>query len=196
MALRANIDPNWVLLHPKPFASFRKASQHVKTYLPRKPVAQALVDEWICFEKAGERFTNESLGYVVDCFPQIVERYSPEELEKATAQEAAPLNSQSPSKPSSNSTGKVKLERSQWARFWYPTILLNLEVKKALPPEGVEFLFVRVCARIIKNGRMDLNVMVMDESGDLVALSQHVALVLGAERNMNRKEERDGKNKL
>jgi len=36
----------------------------------------------------------------------------------------------------------------------------------------------------------------MDEEGDVVALSQHVALVLGAERNMNRREGSGGENKL
>ena len=158
-------------------------------------MAQALVDEWICFEKEGERFTNESLGYVVDSFPQIVERYSPEELEKAMEQAASPGSLQSPSilaKPAP----KSKLDRSQWARFWYPTLLLNVEVKKALPPQGAEWLFVRVRSKLIRNGRMDLEVVVMDEGGDVVALSQHVALVLGAERNMDRNDGGQGKIKL
>lgn len=194
-ALRANTDPNWVLLHPKPFASFRKSSQHAKIYLPRRSVAQALVDEWMCFEKEGERFTNESLGYVVDSFPQIVERYSPEELERAMGHEAAPKSSPS-STTGPNSAPGNQLDRSKWARFWYPTILLNLEIKKALPPEGAEWLFVRVRSKVIKNGRMDLDIVVMDKGGDIVALSQHVALVLGAERNMNRTEGGEGRNKL
>ena len=37
---------------------------------------------------------------------------------------------------------------------------------------------------MIKNGRMDLEVVVLDEEGDIVALSQHVALIVGAERNL------------
>lgn len=69
------------------------------------------------------------------------------------------------------------------APFWYPTLLLNLDVKKSLPEEGVEWLFVRVRAKKIKNGRQDLEVVIQDASGHVVALSHHVALVLSAERN-------------
>jgi acyl-CoA thioesterase FadM len=72
--------------------------------------------------------------------------------------------------------------------FWYPTVLLNLDIKKALPAEGVEWLFVRVATKQIKNGRMDLEVVVFDEGGEIVALSHHVALAVGSERNLaNRK---------
>ena len=149
----------------------------------------------MCFEKEGERFTNESLGYVVDAFEQIVERYSPEEVEQAMGNDAAPTSSQR-STTTANSAPKYRLDRSKWARFWYPTVLIHLEIKKALPLEGVEWLFVRTWSKVIKNGRTDLNVVVMDEGGDVVALSQHVALVLDAERNMNRKEGGGGENKL
>ena len=43
---------------------------------------------------------------------------------------------------------------------------------------------------MIKNGRIDLEVVILDEGGNIVALSQHVTLVLGAERNL---AERKGK---
>ena len=75
---------------------------------------------------------------------------------------------------------------------WYPTVLLNLEVKKALPEEGVEWLFVRVRTKKIENGRMDLEVVVLDEGGDVVALSNHVCLILSAERNTKK----SGKTKI
>ncbi|KAK8158990.1 thioesterase-like superfamily-domain-containing protein [Phyllosticta citrichinensis] len=69
------------------------------------------------------------------------------------------------------------------ALSWYPTLLLNLDVKKALPAEGVEWLFARVRAKKIKNGRQDLEVVIMDETGDIVALSSQVALILDSSRN-------------
>ncbi|OAL06684.1 hypothetical protein IQ06DRAFT_321887 [Phaeosphaeriaceae sp. SRC1lsM3a] len=67
--------------------------------------------------------------------------------------------------------------------FWYPTLLLNLDIKKALPAEGVKWLQIRVEMKKIKNGRMDLEVYVHDAEGDLVALSHHVGFVLDASRN-------------
>ena len=63
--------------------------------------------------------------------------------------------------------------------------MLNIEFKKALPEQGVEWLFSRVKAKKIEKGRMDLEVEVRDEAREVVALSQHVALILGAERNMS-----------
>lgn len=68
-------------------------------------------------------------------------------------------------------------------KFWYPTLLLNLDVKKSLPEEGVEWLFARVDTKQIKNGRMDIDLVIMDEEGDVVALSTHVALAVDVGRN-------------
>jgi acyl-CoA thioesterase FadM len=70
------------------------------------------------------------------------------------------------------------------ARFWYPTVLLNIDFKKPLPEEGVEWLFVRVDTKQIKNGWMDLEVVILDEGGDIVALSQHVGLAVDSSRNV------------
>lgn len=68
--------------------------------------------------------------------------------------------------------------------LWYPTLHLSLEIKKALPSEGVQWLFSRVRAKQIKNGRFDLEVVILDERADIVALSHHVAMIVSADRNM------------
>ncbi|MCJ1463376.1 hypothetical protein MMC07_001983 [Pseudocyphellaria aurata] len=67
--------------------------------------------------------------------------------------------------------------------LWYPTLHLSLEIKKALPSEGVQWLFSRVRAKQIKNGRFDLEVVILDEKADIVALSHHVAMIVPADRN-------------
>lgn len=136
-----------------------------------------MADEWICL-KDGGRFTQESLGFVADQFPQVVEIYP-----GTDPPPPPPPSSASPS-DSASGGGKEKLKPN-----WYPTILLNLDVKKALPVEGVEWLFVRVQAKKIQDGRMDLEVVVLDEEGDLVAVSNHVCLILSADRNMARSGE-------
>ena len=78
------------------------------------------------------------------------------------------------------------LKTAYWSRFWYPTVVLSLDIKKRLPDEGVEWLFSRIEAKQIRNGRMDYQISILDEGGDLVALSNHVLLVVGLERNVNR----------
>lgn len=50
------------------------------------------------------------------------------------------------------------------------------EIKK--DPKDSKWLFMKMRAHEIKNGRFDTEVTVVDEVGDLVALSRHVSLVL------------------
>ncbi|KAI5310845.1 hypothetical protein KEM55_007883 [Ascosphaera atra] len=71
---------------------------------------------------------------------------------------------------------------------WFPTVLMNVEFKKSLPEEGVEWLFLQAHVRTLKNGRFDIDVMVLDKDGDVVALSSQLALVLNAARNMAGRE--------
>jgi hypothetical protein len=67
---------------------------------------------------------------------------------------------------------------------WYPTLSYNLEVKKAPSSEqGWDWLFLRIEMRQVKHGRYDLDVIILDEDGDLVALSKHTALIVPVARN-------------
>lgn len=155
--LEANLDTNWRRAEV-PFAKFRKATAQVKFFLPRAgPVRPNIVDEWICWSD-GTRFTDTSIGFVADMFPQIVENFK--------------------------DTTKA---------FWYPTLLLNLDIKKVLPAEGVKWLNVRAEIKQVKSGRMDLGIWVRDAAGELVALSNHVGFVLDASRNTASRRKPDAK---
>lgn len=125
----------------------------------------------------GERFTQHSLGFVADMFPQIVESFN---------------DGSDPYHVTDTVTG----EKKALAKFWYPTVVLNLDIKKALPEEGVEWLFVRSRSKVIKNGRFDIEVVILDQLGELVALSHHVTLVLGAERNIAKRNRNGDKSKI
>lgn len=63
---------------------------------------------------------------------------------------------------------------------------MSLDVKKALPAEGEEWLRLRVSAKVLRNGRYDAEVIVFDVKGDIVALSNHVALAVDIERNYSK----------
>lgn len=102
-------------------------------------------------------------------FPQIVESYVNPILEETAA--------------SGGDVAEVLKTNEPLAKFWYPTVCLNLDVKKLIPEEGVDWLFLRVRSRQIKNGRLDLDVEVWDADDDLVALSTHTTLIMGTERN-------------
>ena len=171
--LRADQDELWAFQPYKLFPRFRKASNKVHFFFPRQGQHHpSMVDEWMRFAN-GEKFTNESLGYVADMFPQLVESYVQADSYHV---KGGVLPKQDTEERKSNNQGAAK--------YWYPTMLLNLDVKKALPAEGVEWLFLRVRTKSIKNGRLDLEIIILDEMGEIVALSHHVCLILSSERNL------------
>ncbi|KAF1943418.1 hypothetical protein EJ02DRAFT_400430 [Clathrospora elynae] len=157
--LEQDTDLIWARQPELPFAKFRKATAKVIFHFPRAgQSALSTADEWLCFSD-GSNFTNTSIGFVADVFPQIVEKFRDKEH----------------------------------GPFWYPTLLLNLDVKKSLPPEGVKWLQIRVEMKKVQRGRMDLEVFVHDAGGDLVALSHHVSFVMNAARNTAARRKGDAK---
>ncbi|KAK5173384.1 uncharacterized protein LTR77_002065 [Saxophila tyrrhenica] len=173
-ALEAGTDPNWGERKEWPFSEFRKAASKIRSWFPRQGQhSPACLDIWFQFRDPGSRFTNESLGFILDTFPQILEQYTLDGLD--------PYSVDFEKRYSQEEQKRIMNHK---ARMWYPTLLLNLEIKKALPEEGVKWLFIRLQAKSIKNGRYDLEVLAMDPEGDLVAVSNHVCFAVGSERNM------------
>ncbi|KAK1593715.1 thioesterase-like superfamily-domain-containing protein [Colletotrichum navitas] len=139
--------------------SYVRAHNNVEYYAPREGTRRGIADLWLRF-KSGERFTNASVGFVADAYPTVIEAWRPTRDEEQTPFRYNDM-------------------------FWYPTLALNLDVKKALPDEGAEWLFIRSMVKVIRNGRLDLEVTILDQSGDVVALSTHVNMVLSADRNLS-----------
>lgn len=70
---------------------------------------------------------------------------------------------------------------------------MGLEVKKALPMEGVKWLFTRFRVKGVRDGRFDLGCEVWDGDGELVAVSQQVWMVVEVDREKGRKMGPSGK---
>jgi len=171
--LKEDKDENWARQPEMPFASFRKATTKVDFHFPRQgQLHKSIGDEWIRLT-TGEKFTDETLGFIADMFPMPVEQFRDRE---------------NPYDIKAGAGAKQKL-----ARYWYPTVLLNIDFKKPLPEGGVEWLFSRCKTKQVKNGRMDLEIVIMDAEGDIVALSHHICLVLPASRNTASRRVEDSK---
>lgn len=167
-------DPHWVRKSAPLGArvtSYVRTLNNLEHYFPREGTGnpqRGVVDLWLRLKGTGQRFTNHDLGYVADAFPMVVERWRPHHDE-----EQAPFRSDE--------------------IFWYPTLSLNLDVKRALPEEGVEWLFVRSSAKVIQNGRLDLEVIILDQHQNVVALSGHVNIIVSAERSWKERSHTKGK---
>ncbi|KAI9839606.1 MAG: hypothetical protein M1819_002232 [Sarea resinae] len=166
--LQEDRDANWKEKKRMPYTAFRKATSKLRFYFPRHgQKSKSMADEWVCF-KDGERFTDTAVGYLSDTWPQNVERYEGKDLY---------------AHDNSDEIDETRAEDAK-GNHWFPTLVLNLDIKKPLPEEGVEWLFARVRSKKIDNGRFDIEVAILDEPGDLVALSHHTCMVLSAERNL------------
>lgn len=159
-------DDTWALWKsPRP--DFRKASLNVDIYIPKRGrVDRGIMDQWIKF-KNGEYFTNTCLGLLSDMFPQIVESYGDDK----------------------EAIGRAGISQEQLPMHWYPTLALNLDVKKRLPERGAKWMFVRIQSKVIANGRKDLEVIIMNDKQEVVALSHHVAMILSSARNLAKRDE-------
>ncbi|KAK3682194.1 thioesterase-like superfamily-domain-containing protein [Podospora appendiculata] len=161
------------------------------------PLVPGVLDVWMRLA-SGERIAQAALPYVVDSFPWDMHVF-------LVARAVRGLFEAVPKEEKKRSRGKgVVVEGGQEEKekekekgdnfsLWLPTVVMNLEVKAALPEEGVEWLAVRITSKQIKDGRFDLEVIVRDVEGELVALGQQVALIVERARNMaGRGGEEDG----
>jgi Thioesterase-like superfamily len=176
-------DRHYTLRRFEPFPKFRRAALNVQLYLVKpssRPADQprSIGDQWIRFfplQNPNGRWTNDALGFLVDLFPQIIEQYINPIAEDAAITETSMENLR-----------RITRENEPEARFWYPTLALNLDIKKLLPENGVELLFVRVQAKVVRNGRFDLEISVWDIDGEMVALSTHASMIMDTSRNLTR----------
>ncbi|KAK2831938.1 hypothetical protein FQN49_007017 [Arthroderma sp. PD_2] len=161
------------------FSSMRKASNRAEFYAPSAAelAKRGFTEQWARFAPYGkvERWTDETLGFLADMFPTILQTLDERPWDKRPREEKV---------KEIWAKGKDDKIESR-GKFWYPTILLNMDIKKKLPAEGVEWLYLRVHTKKLHNGRMDLDVVIMDEKGEVVALSNQVALALSASRNLS-----------
>jgi acyl-CoA thioesterase len=126
------------------------------------------IDQWARFRPNGDvnaRWTDAAVVYLTDMFPMALDGF---DTVSATA--------------AAKAEGKAVPENK--AKFWYPTVTLNIDMKKHLPKEGVEWLYSRIVTKVVRDGRTDLDVTILDQDGEVVALSTQVGLVVSAARNV------------
>ncbi|KAM0259369.1 hypothetical protein ACHAQJ_003401 [Trichoderma viride] len=177
--LLANQDPDWGFMNLLQRRAVTITQQlrifrHHDTYANNG--TDSVVDAWLC-NRNGEPFKAPALGLVVDCTASFMP-----ELHRPPTKDDPPVGG-----------GEFTYKTA----FWYPTLAMNLDVKKRLPDEGEKWLFVRSTAKQIYNGRFDIEIIVLDRAGDLVALSHHVAMMVNFEKNLAKRAAPAGiKNKI
>lgn len=75
---------------------------------------------------------------------------------------------------------------------WYTTVNMTVEVKRALPKEGVKWLFTRMKTNEAVDGRLDVQGQIWDDRGNLIALAQYVWFVVETSRAVVTKAKKEG----
>ncbi|KAH8698278.1 thioesterase-like superfamily-domain-containing protein [Talaromyces proteolyticus] len=145
------------------FSKFRRVGNHTAIFGPAHGDKLGIVDQWARLRTVGPqggrgRWTNEAAVVLIDLFPMALGGLDRQAVYSTADGDATPP-------------------------FWFPTVSLNIDFKKRLPTEGVDWLYSRVNMKTVRNGRTDIEVIMKDEAGDIVALGSQVGLVVGASRN-------------
>ncbi|KAE8381300.1 thioesterase-like superfamily-domain-containing protein [Aspergillus bertholletiae] len=158
-------------------------SQHTELFgaLPPSTVQERVnttVDQWARFCPGGQvpaRWTNEALMCLLDLFPMALDRLSA----MATSAWA-------------RTTGPEGKQSRPPGPFWFPTVAFSVDLKKSIPAEGTTWLHSRVVTQTLRAGRADIRVEIFDQSGDLVAISSQVCMVVGFDRNLKNGDRTQG----
>ncbi|KAJ0419505.1 thioesterase-like superfamily-domain-containing protein [Aspergillus carlsbadensis] len=133
------------------------------------------VDQWTRFCPGGKvaRWSNESLVFLLDTFPVASDRMCALQL----------LQLRRLGRPRDPTDEALSFEKL----FWYPTLTMTIDLKTRVPAAGVDWLYTRVNTKMLRGGRADLEVVALDERGELLALGAQTALVVDAARNFARR---------
>lgn len=165
------LDRNWVsYTFPWHSKSVLKATAHWRRFVPLDGSADLnMGDFWFSLVDNG-KITNDMLGIIIDIYPRMPENYRPGSQFQTTQLAQRGLRQLRGENP--------EHDGSTTSPVTYPTLSMTLEIKKLLPPEGVTYVFLRAQAKEIKNGRMDSEVVILNDNMELVAVSQQLSFVV------------------
>jgi hypothetical protein len=203
-------DPEWACYHTAFHPDgFRRGMAYVRYHIPRKiPSRIRFVEQWVTpgwdCTPGGSRdatvkkakWTDELIQFAADSSLPVQENFRPSPgIETSLGSIIATLAF------SARQEQARKKGHSNWRELdddgYLPevgpglfknaminaTLSMSTEIKKKLPREGAQWLYMRAEAKRLERSRMDLEVLLRDESMDLIAISHQVAwIVTGVEK--------------
>ena len=181
--LKHQPDPNWVpAIYSGEFIPF---TGRMLILDPREGFpTDGICDAWNGFEGT-ERIDSTTLAFMTDLVPSMSDTllhnggiYDAHAFQKK-ARVWADKNPGVPA-PLKNSIAKAMK-----ATTLNQTATLDVEFKRRLPVEGLQFAFMRTTTKMLRDGRMDVDLTIHDQDMELVCTSRQVILVLEAQRKFN-----------
>ncbi len=107
------------------------------------------------------------LGFIIDPWAEVLENYRSD----------SPFTSQRLADAAIASDDTVGIDPKA-PPFKYVTLSVGLEMKRVLPPEGVQWVFLRAQIKKIENGRLDAEILILNEKLELVALGHQISRIV------------------
>ncbi|KAL5332148.1 thioesterase-like superfamily-domain-containing protein [Aspergillus crustosus] len=172
------------------------AAQHIALYGPKEAFRRnwtledrvnQVVDQWGQFGPGGKpvKWSNEAVVYLLILFPAALNRLGAMEelrLKSLETDIGSSRDGQGQGQQTEEGKRKGNLGIELSGRFWYPIVTMNIDLKRRIPEEGVDWIHSRVVTRVVRGGRGDLDVVLLDEQGEVAATSAQVALVVDSAR--------------
>ncbi|KAF2794882.1 hypothetical protein K505DRAFT_407292 [Melanomma pulvis-pyrius CBS 109.77] len=203
--LEMHDDPDWTCYHTAFHPDgFRRAYASVKNYIPKqRPHNITFIEQWItpgwdCTPLGSKdssvsdaRWTNELIQFAADLNLPIQENFVQPHLGMIPVGSIAATLNFAATQEKARKAGTLNWRElpddgslpEDGSKFFkhslvHATLTMSTEIKKRLPDGGVRWLYLRTEAKSIQNGRMDLQVLLLDEGMDLVAISHQVAQIV------------------
>ncbi|KUJ13166.1 uncharacterized protein LY89DRAFT_621945 [Mollisia scopiformis] len=184
-------------LTPFDASTLRKPQSYVRYYVPIERANKHYIDQWVtpewrddCSPK-GPVWTNETIHFIIDNALPILNDLLDTDGEYGVYNKivkAGLLQRQARLEGKDDRLWGGGLADSELLFPWIiSTVSTSTELKRLLPKEGCKWLFMRETVKAIIDSRMDLEIVVLDEKMELVAISQHVCQVIHVNRKRTSK---------
>ncbi|KAH8648134.1 thioesterase-like superfamily-domain-containing protein [Tricladium varicosporioides] len=178
-------------------STYRKPHSYVRFYVPIERRSQYYIDQWVTpgwkddCSPNGAVWTNETIHFIIDNSLPILNDLLDTDKKFDTYNKivkAGLLQRQARSEGKDDRLWGEGLTDSELLFPWIiSTVSTSTEVKRLLPNEGCKWLFMRNTVKNITDSRMDLEIVLMSEKMELVALSQHICQVIHVDRKRAKK---------
>ncbi|KAI9713260.1 MAG: hypothetical protein M1820_001247 [Bogoriella megaspora] len=187
--LSTDSDPRWVSYqcpyHPE---GFRRVQSYVKFFVPLVLKDPTYLDQWFTPSDPGDTFSNETIGFVADLSLPILDNFFGKDCSGSHEHILEVADQQKRDREMGIHRVVDASSGAYESKGMIMTMSSNIEIKKRLPPDGVKWLFMRAIAKQIKAGRLSMEVILLDENGDLVAVSSQVLPIIDLERQKRNKQ--------
>jgi len=169
-------------------STYRKPQSYVRFYVPIERTHKHYIDQWVTpgwkddCSPNGAVWTNETLHFIIDNSLPILNDLLDTDGKLDVYNKivkAGRLQKQARWEGKDDRLWGEGLTDSEMLFPWIiSTVSTSTELKRLLPKEGCKWLFMRNTVKTIIDSRMDLEIVLLDEKMELVALSQHICQII------------------